>query len=499
MASIPRAYHRLEHREMTVREYEQYLNMHPHWHSLRALRCIECGDEITYCCGDIKGSYFKHIPSSAGHSYCSLYHEGFESKSNESLIRKKLFKEEDISLNFELRMANDKWSSLITIPPFKTSEILTNEKNKTILFIGDYYRRTIEIPVDRDHFSSGEIKRIGLEGFPLKIKITIRGNSSNHNISYSMNCFSPGNQIYSTLITQDYISTDSGIINLSKIKMFNCKKISGRIYTGRHYLLFEYGSYGFKNLFSSEGAVVKEIILPKDSNFNYSAYDVVFKNVTERTAKFCEDRDCQLIEKSDAVIIWPPINSIGNYKYFRNSDTEMFLTFEHDNETLDMFTHSTKDIFFKIDNINAKAFYVTALNNKTTAKEQAVSNEIETIESLFSPGALNYLFIKGILNRRIDEKKYSLKKNESILSIRNRLEIKKYICPNIKKITSDNEILMMIRYSEKLVSFSDKEYEYLSHKYRNNSIISNYLDLCLEYKRIKANVKDYLMEEKLCD
>jgi hypothetical protein len=30
-------------------------------------------------------------------------------------------------------------------------------------------------------------------------------------------------------------------------------------------------------------------------------------------------------------------------------------------------------------------------------------------------------------------------------------------------------------------------------------LISNYLDSCLEYKRIKENVKDYLMEEKLWD
>lgn len=497
MVSIPKAHHRLEHRDMTVREYEQYLSMHPRWRSLKALICVECGDEIAYCSGDIKGSYFKHNPSSAGHSYCSLYHEGSESKTNESLIRKKLFKEEDISLNFELRMTNGKWSSLITIPPFKNNEIETNERNKTTLFVRESYRRTIEIPVDREHFSSGEMKRIGLEGFPSSINIAIKGNSSSHNISYTMDGFSPRNQIYSTLITQDYSSGGSGTINLSKIKMFNCKKVSGRIYTGRHYLLFEYGYYGFRNTFSSDEAIVKEVILPKDPKFNYSVYDVIFKNVTEKTVRFCEDRDCELIEKSEAVIIWPPINSIGNYKYFRNSDTEMFLIFEHDNETLDMFTHSTKYIFFKIDIINAKAFYVTALNSKAAPKEQAICKEAEMLESNFNPDTLNYLFTKGILNKRIDEKKYTLKKNESVISILNRLEIEKYICPTIRKKTSDDEILAMIRYSEKFVPFSENEYEYLIDKYRDNSLVSNYLDSCLEYKYIKEVVKDYLMEEKL--
>ena len=83
------------------------------------------------------------------------------------------------------------------------------------------------------------------------------------------------------------------------------------------------------------------------------------------------------------------------------------------------------------------------------------------------------------------------------VSILNRLEIEKYICPNIQKTTSNDEILAMIRYSEKLVPFNENEYEYLADKYRDNSLISNYLDSCLEYKRIKENVKDYLMEEKL--
>ena len=481
---------------MTVREYEQYLSAHPRWHSLKALRCVECGDEITFCSGTVKGSYFKHNPSSAGHSYCSLYHEGSESKTNESLMRKKLFKEENISLNFELRMTDGGWSSLITIPPFNNKEIEAGERNRTTLNIRDSYRRTIEIPFDKEHFSSGEVKRIGLDGFPSKINISIKGDSSRHNISYIMDGFIPKNQLYSTLITQDYSSTDSATINLSRIKVFNCKKVSGRIYTGRHYLFFEYGYYGFRNAFSNDEAIVKEVILPKDSKFSYSIYDIVFRAVTDRTAQFCEDRDCELIEKSDAIIVWPPINSIGNYKYFRNTDTEMFLTFENDDETLDIFTHSTKYLFFKVDNINAKAFYVTALQNKKAKKEQVVNKEIEAFESGLTPNTLNYLFNKGVLTRRIYENRYSLKKNESILSIKNRLEFEKYICPNTQKANSDEEMLAMIRYSEKLVPFSKKEYEYLMNRYSDNPVINDYLDSCLEYKRIKENVKDYLMEEK---
>ena len=103
MASIPKIFHSLEKREMTLSEYEKYMNEHPYHSSIKAIRCVECGDAIVYCNGFHNASYFKHSPTHEGHGYCSLYHEGTESKTYESLIRKKFFKEEDISLNFELK------------------------------------------------------------------------------------------------------------------------------------------------------------------------------------------------------------------------------------------------------------------------------------------------------------------------------------------------------------------------------------------------------------
>ena len=497
MASIPKAYHRLEHRDMTIHEYESYLREHPHWHSVRALRCVECGDEIAYCSGDIKGSYFKHNPSAMGHSYCSLYHEGAESKTHESLIRKKLFKEEDISLNFELRMSDGKWSSFITIPPFKNKEIEENEQNNTVLNIRDGYRRTIERPINRESFNSGEIKRIGLSGFPQNIYISIVGRSTSRNISYNMAGFVPSKQIYSTLINQDYTSQGIGSINLSRIKTFTCKRISGRIYTGRHYLVFEYGYYGFRNSFTSDEAIVKEVILPKDSSFNYSVYDIVFRKVTDRTTNFCENRDCELIEKSDAVVLWPPINSIGNYKYFKNNKTQMFLTFERDNETVDMLIHPTNYIFFKVDNINARAFYVTVSNKEVTLKDYPKQLETECLEIKLDHNKEYYSLIDGTVNKKIESSVYKLRKKETVLAFSNRLEFERFNAPVIKTKTNDNYLLSLIRYSSKLSKFDKKEHDYLKDKYSGNELVISYLDSCLEYGRIKDEVKTYLMEEKL--
>ena len=61
----------------------------------------------------------------------------------------------------------------------------------------------------------------------------------------------------------------------------------------------------------------------------------------------------------------------------------------------------------------------------------------------------------------------------------------------------DNYLLSLIRYSSKLTDFSKKEYEFLKDKYSANNLVTSYLDSCLEYKRIKDDVKTYLMEGRL--
>lgn len=497
MPGILKAHHRLEHRDMTIHEYESYLKEHPHWHSLRALRCVECGDEIIYCSGSIVEPYFKHNPTPEGHNYCSLYQEGTESKTHESLLRKKLFKEEDISLNFELRMIDGRWSSFITIPPFKSDEIEENDKNNTVLHIADGSRRTIEKPINKENFSSGVIKRIGLSGFPSSVRISITGKSASKNISYCMKGFEPCKQIYSTLISQDYLTQDSGVINLTKIKTFTCKRISGRIYTGRHYLIFDYGSYGLGTSFKAEEAVINKIVLPKDNSFNYSVYDVVFRKVTDNTIKFCEERDCELIEKSDAVILWPPINSIGNYKYFKNNRTQMFLAFERDDETMDMLIRPTNSIFFKVSNINARSFYVMSLTNIKTKKRYAETKEFACLDIKIDPERNYYLFSNGVLLKKIESKEHKLKKKESVIAFNNRLEFEKYTSSLVDGKIDDNYLLSLIRYSSKLTDFSKKEYEFLKDKYSANNLVTSYLDSCLEYKRIKDDVKTYLMEGRL--
>ena len=96
MASIPRVFHTLEKRVMSLSEFENYLYLHQYKVSLRNIICVEYGDEIVYADGPKISAYFKHAPSCGGHAYCSLYSVGHASNSQPSILRKTLFMEVDI-------------------------------------------------------------------------------------------------------------------------------------------------------------------------------------------------------------------------------------------------------------------------------------------------------------------------------------------------------------------------------------------------------------------
>ena len=224
--SIPKAFHTIEKREMTVSEYDAYLKSHKYQESIRAIKCVECGDFLTYCKGDYNRPYFKHSPTHEGHSYCSLYHEGKESKTDEAIIRKKFFNEEDISLNYELLYINGSWKSILTIPPFHKDEIEKYTLNEVYLNIKDDFRSIVRYPIDKGHLDPGQVKRIPIVGFPLDVSINISSNSKIKDITFDMECFNPNKQIYSCLILQNYdYESNSNVIDLRNIKSLHARKL----------------------------------------------------------------------------------------------------------------------------------------------------------------------------------------------------------------------------------------------------------------------------------
>ena len=135
MANIPRAFNILVNKEMSVAEYDEFIKNYPNRESINPLRCTECNDVIIYCKGDFNKPYFKHIPTSESHLYCSLYTQGKQSFSSEAKLRRRLICEEGLFLNFELVYFDGIWKCFLTLPPFTDKEIEDFEIRKTRIII----------------------------------------------------------------------------------------------------------------------------------------------------------------------------------------------------------------------------------------------------------------------------------------------------------------------------------------------------------------------------
>ena len=80
MVSIEKAFLKFENKNVSVEEFNHYREKYPHRKSVNELRCIECGDRITFCKGEKNVPYFKHSIDGDCHKTCKLYHEGKASR-----------------------------------------------------------------------------------------------------------------------------------------------------------------------------------------------------------------------------------------------------------------------------------------------------------------------------------------------------------------------------------------------------------------------------------
>lgn len=502
MASIPTAFHLFEKREMNVSEYESYLRQHRFQMSIRAIKCVECGDFLIYCNGDFNAPYFKHAPSHEGHSYCSLYREGKESKTNESLIRKRFFHEEDISLNFELFYKNGSWKSLITIPPFKSSEIEDNERNETTINIVEI-NKFISIPIDNGHFQAGEIKKVPLKRISDRIRIRIEGNSTRNNISYDMEGFIPNNQLYASLIVQKYSSnTGQNYIDLRNINSFICKRISGYVYTGRHYLIFSYNpnfELKYKHYKSIE---IKRINLVSDKMFNYYLFDIVFNKVDDSSIEFCNSRNCMITEKDDAVILWPPIVTVGNYRYYGHNKTKMYISFENQSKSLELKEYylcndkSRMRTFFKIQDLHSNSYYVT-LDNRKIAKKESMRITNTSVENLDYTLYEKYYYLNhDIVFSNKQDPRTRLSKKSQIILLNNQLDRIFATNDSDDSIVNNDLLFYAIRYTSEYITFNPSVYNFLKVKYNNDNFVLEYLEHCNRVGTIKRKALELIIGEK---
>lgn len=494
---MDKAYHNTEKKVMSVNEYKSYLRLNYRWNSIHSIRCPECGDPIHYVEGNIMVSHFRHDPSTEGHNYCSLYAQGTESNTPESKLRKRLFEEADISLNYEIQYKNGKYSSYLTIPPFNTDDLNRHTKNETSMTIdAGMYRNKIVLCINNEIFNSGEIKRLQLNGFPSNSYIRVNGKDCHHVISYTYECFNPNKQIYSYGIKQNYANDISiSNIDLSGISLVLFKKTIGKIYTGRHYVIFASSISSELSRLTSDEAIIKRIMLKQDVNFRYQAYDVCFEKVTDRAIEFCARRECELVQRDDVVVLWPPLISIGEYKYYTIGD-ELFLSAESDNKSYDIRSFKIGNYVYKsisVANLNAQKFYITKGNkndlNHNLERALYEENEIAIAELMNS----TYLFSNDVLIKRITDE-IKLKKLDHLIQYKDRLNIVKISNANTESI-DNTKVMDVIRYGNDYIEFNDEYYKLLREENANSDLIVEYLDMCKSYGSIKREVLELLMEE----
>lgn len=483
---ITHAYLPLEHKTLSIDEYRKYLKDNSNWLSLsQNIICPECGDTLTYAAGEIYNPYFKHSPSNKGHDYCSLYSGGYESNSCESVFRKKFFKEKDISFNYVIRYWNNYWDNYITIPSLSFEDIGKNENNHTKIQIkfGNLPKDNVMIDVDYGHFYPDKIQKLKLSKITSKLVVSISGDTGTKSIEFDG--FKPTSQIYTYLLAQDYSEQN---FKIGKEETFSIKRISGKIFTLRHYVIFADKSLKIEE-YKENGIEVNEIIIPElkiGDWIKYQVYDIFFTNkcfnqgkTNEFVTNFCSFRNCQLIKESEALVVWPPVNSVENYKYFDiGEDIYLYSSTEQQNSLKKI---HDENITFSIQNTNSSKIYITKGKGKDVISyegkyisEKTRYINIEDIEA--------YSFKNGVLIEKINGRHKIL--NDEYIAV--------YIDKLNRKILQtqkrdDVDILHAIRYGNKLEKFDFDEYKNLLLKYSEDEIIKGYLELCINEGYIKSD------------
>ena len=492
---ITKVYSTILKQELSLEDYMAFRRKHPYANIINSLKCVECGDDITFASGQTYTSYFKHRPSFEGHDYCSLYTKGTASGSPECKLRKKLFHELDVTLNFELFFYQNRWEYLITIPSFSDDELIKHEENNTKITITTNYGETIigDFLVNRENFIGNKIRIFSLSKLYENIILKVSGDRHG-SIRYRMDVYQPERQIYKSLINQNYPNKESR--NFDSIGSFSIKKTSGSIYVGKHYILilsyYDFWSIKQNTDFDIE---LKEINFSIPFDYSRKVYDVVFNSANESNLDFCSKRGCLLKNSSDALVIWPPIRSIGNYKYIESNKKKMYILYRENQkitpDLLEIFNH--KFLTYHVDNKRSNPYYIANMEPLKNTLPLATVREIGLKE--IKNNVSQYQFRNNVLINYISDDRYRLSDQDTVL----RFETKK----SWKIITKNKQtrtflgvdidyFLDAVRYSYETIQVENEKLVDLKIKYSKSIIITDYLDYCIDnmnwIKRIAYNL-----------
>ena len=489
---IEKAYFALWGREVTVHEFEEFRRTHSYFWSFRDLRCVHCDDPIEFVSRD-GGYFFKHNPHGDGHEFCQLY-SGHKDPTPEFQLKIKTAHDKDIGLLFNILNVDGRWKASLTIPPLERQEIARHQANGTTIKVTlDYGRELSSIPVNFEQFTPGELRRLDLPTIPKQLWIRFSGsNRSSSSIKLQLDGFVPERTLFQTTLRDSFQETvhNSGIIDLRPLRQFSLRRVSNLIYTERPYVFFvdnRRDNYHFP--INPEHASSKKLLFNKDPQFPYDAYQVVFHSINQETSDFCAKRGCVLEERSDAVLLWPPVITSGENRFLDGNCHEMFFSLEGDRRVFDLISVATPRDFFKVSNKNIAPFYVVKRTEPDSGKPfGTMSNESQQeVDCSHIP---HYRFIDGVLLGKETEHKHRLSAGETLLQLLSRLSPKLIVSGETMHASVSVVGALLkdaIDSPSDYVLFAKGQHSRLRSAYGSDQFVQDYLDYCLYQGEINEN------------
>ncbi|MBO6285024.1 MAG: hypothetical protein J6O18_01750, partial [Bacilli bacterium] len=258
----------------------------------------------------------------------------------------------------------------------------------------------------------------------------------------------------------------------------------------RPYVFFvdtQRGEYRFP--INSAHADRKKLLFNKDPQFPYEAYQVVFHTINEETSDFCSKRGCVLEERSDAMLLWPPVIVSGENRFLDSNCHYMFFAIEGDRRIFDMITIPTPRDFFKVSNKNIAPFYVIKRTEPDSGKPFGATSH-ESQQEVDCSHFPHYRFIDGVLNGKETEHKHRLGNAETLMQLISRLSPKLISSGEpIQQTVSavGNELKDAIESPSDYVPFGKEQHLRLRASYTTDRFVQDYLDYCLYQGEINEN------------
>lgn len=486
---IERAYFALWDKEISVHDYDAFERSYAFYHSFRDLRCVYCDDPIEFVRRD-GGYFFKHNPHGDGHEFCRLY-SGHKDPTPEFNLKRATAHDKDIGLVFNMVYDDGKWKASIMIPPFTQNAISMHQANHTAIHIThDNSYVTTTLPVNFEQFSPGELRRVDLPTIPRAIHIRFSGKApASKANNLELEGFVSDRMLFRTSIPDMFTETvhGSGLIDLTPMKRLSLRRVSHVIYTEKPYIFFYDTRYGKYHLpMKKEQAELKKLLFKKDRFFDFDVYQIVFHKVDSETARFCERRGCLLEERSDAVVLWPPVIISGENHFLDARSSSVFFSLENDRKTFDLVTVTAPRDFLRVSNLNTLPFYVMRRDEIDSQKPYGKpSDEIQT-ELDCSHGNF-YRFLNGALLGPETERRHKLIPGESIVHIASRLAPRTYTSGKVQTIRKSTISILLrdaIDSPSDYVFFSKAQHTRLREKYSSDPYVMDYLDYCLYQNEI---------------